>query len=406
MQIKTFEVDPTDPRELTIEYVARNERGRLVQHWLVCGFRGNMFRGERLTLVKVVTDRRGVFNATQLQMLRIWQRLMAPQHQRLSGEVETGPPGAPIHSPLYLLQQLVNSIVPCSVYALLAAGFTLVYGLIGRINFAFGDIATVAGLTLYLGLTIAAGTGAGDAPWVWAAATAVAVGIAAVWGFASERYVFRPLARSSGQAALIAAIGLAMAMREGLRLAQGSRDFWLAPIVTRSWVLARDGETAVSTSGQQLVVLAAATACCAAVVLLLRFSRFGLCYRACRDDRRMAALVGVDARRIAALTFAVGGAASGVAGLFVTAYYGTVNAYVGLALGFKALVAAIAGGLGSVAGAIAGGLAVGLIEQLWSAYLTFGYRDLAIFGLLAAVLIFRPRGLFGRAEDAGDRPRP
>jgi branched-chain amino acid transport system permease protein len=233
---------------------------------------------------------------------------------------------------------------------------------------------------------------------------AAAVATTAVWGYASERFVFRPLARSDGQAALIAAIGLAMAMREGLRLAQGSRDFWLAPVVSRSWVLARDGEAVVTVSGLQLMLLAAAIACCTAIALLLRYSRFGRRYRACCDDRRMAALTGVNVTRTAALTFALAGAASGVAGLFVTVYYGTANAYMGLILGFKALVAAIAGGLGSVPGAIIGGLIVGLIEQLWSGYLTFGYRDLAVFGLLAVVLVFRPRGLFGRPGNDGERP--
>ncbi|MCU0837758.1 MAG: branched-chain amino acid ABC transporter permease [Rhodospirillales bacterium] len=391
VQIQKVEVERTNGRDVTIEYLARDRRGRVNAHWLVCGFRGSLFRGERLTVSKVVTDRRGVLNPTQLHMLRLWQRLTA---QRLPPTAAIGPSpaGAPVHSPLYLLQQGINAIVPCAVYALLAAGFTLVYGLIGRINFAFGDMAAVAGILFFLGVTLAAGSGASEVALAWTAVAGVAVAAAAVWGFASERLVFRPLARHDGQAALIAAIGLAVSLREGLRLAQGSRDFWLSPVVSRTWVLARDGETAVTVSSLQLTLLAAAAVACGALALLLRYSRFGCRYRAVCEDAPMAALLGVDGTRIAAITFAVGGTAAGLAGVFVAVYYGSANAYMGLILGFKGLAAAVIGGFGSLPGAVAGGVIIGLIEQLWSAYLSFGSRDLAVFGLLVAILVLRPRG--------------
>lgn len=401
VEILGHEPGEAGQNEHTIEYRALDERGRTQTHWLFCRFAGSAFGSGRLQLTAVANDRQGMFSGTQLQMLKIWQRI---SEQR-------GPPPKPAPprttsfkpaNPLYFLQQLVNAIVPCSTYALIAVGFTLVYGVIGRINFAFGDIATIGGTTAYLGLTLAAALGAGDAAGVWLAMSVAVVLIAASWGLASDRFVFRPLAGRDGQAALIAAIGLAIALREGLRLAIGSRDLWLKPTATTTRVLAGDGFAAVVISELQLAIALSAVSLCALLGFALRFSRFGRNYRACCDDRRMAELTGVDAGRTVGLAFAVAGALAGIAGVVVTVYYGSVSAYMGLILGFKALVAAIAGGLGSVAGAVVGGILIGVIEQVWSGYLPFGYRDLAIFGLLAVVLIFRPQGLLGRAIE----PRP
>ncbi len=397
-----MEVERTNGREVTIEYLARDARGRTNAHWLVCGFRASAFRGDRLTVSKMVTDRRGVFNATQLQMLNIWQRLMA---QAPPPSPSLAPPtaGPPVRSPLYLLQQGVNALVPCAVYALLAVGFSLVYGLLGRINFAFGEIAAIAGISFFLGLTLAAANGTVPGIAIGCAIILVAVVIAAGCSLASERVVFRPLLHADSQAALIAAFGLALVMREGLRLAYGLRDFWLTPVVSRTWVLARDSETAVTVSALQLVLMTAAVAVGAAIALLLRRSRFGRHYRACCQNALMATLVGINVARTAALTFALAGAAVGIAGVFITVYYGNASTTLGVLLGFKALVAAIVGGFGSLPGAIVGGISVGFVEQLWSAYLGAGTRDLGVFALLVLAFILRPCGLFGHRDDRDQR---
>lgn len=399
VQMEKVDIERTNGREVTLEYLSRDRRGQVGRHWLVCGFRGGGVLGPPLTLTKVVTDRKGVLNTTQLQMLAIWQRLAAQPPAAGAGDAVGG--GA-ARSPLYLLQQLINALVPACAYGLLAAAFSLIWGLIGRLNFALGDLTAVAGLCLLLGLPGAAAAGLPAGAATWLALLAFAIAAAAAIAFACDRYVFRPLAGASGQAGLIAAIGLAMTLREGLRLAHGERDLWLPPMVTQTWVLVRDGVTAVAVSGQQLALLCLAAACAVLLAGLLCGTRFGQRYRACCADRQMAALLGIDGGRIAAATFLLAGAAAAVAGLMITVYFGTINASAGFLLGFKGLVAALIGGLGSLPGALLGGFMVGVGEQLWSAYLDIAYRDVAVFGLLLAVLAVRPRGLFA----AGDRGQP
>lgn len=398
VEILKEEMGESNEHEHTIEYRSLDASGRTQKHWLFCRFAGSAFGRGRLQLTAVANDRQGMFSDTRLEMLKIWQRVT---EQRGPPPKPTQPktPSFKLANPLYFLQQLVNAIVPCSTYSLIAVGFTLVYGLIGRINFAFGDIATVGGMTVYLGLTLAAALGVGDAAPLWPLLGIAVILVAGCGGLASDLFVFRPLAGRDGQAALIAAIGLAIALREALRLAIGSRDLWLEPTVTVTRLLAGDGQTAVVVSDLQVMILLSALIICTFLAIGLRASRFGRNYRACCDDRRMAELIGVEVNRTVSLTFAAAGALAGIAGIVVTVYYGSVSAYMGLILGFKALVAAIVGGLGSVAGALAGGILVGVVEQLWSGYLPFGYRDLVIFGLLAFVLVFRPQGLLGRTSE-------
>jgi len=218
--------------------------------------------------------------------------------------------------------------------------------------------------------------------------------------------VFRKLARQPSRA-LIAAIALSIALQEYVRLAQGARSHWLAAIrLGDLTLLERAGFTAHITGVQGLIV-ALALAIALGLGLLIGRSGFGRQMRAVAQDARMSAMLGVDVNRIVAGTFALGGALAGVAGLIDAVYYGGVGFFMGYIVGFKALTAALLGGIGSVGGALLGGLIIGAIETFWAAYLDSSYRDVAVFGVLVLVLTLRPSGLVSVQEAPIERaPAP
>jgi branched-chain amino acid transport system permease protein len=385
---------------VVVHYRTRDGKNGSAEHWITCWFGGTAFTSDRLTLDGVSTDRRDLLSPVQLQMLRIWMRIAATNAAPVGGG--RGFPGASAPATLYLLQAIVNALAMSCVYVLVAIGFTLVYGVIGRLNLALGDISTLAAYGAFTGVTLLAAVGSG---WFGAGLLLVlgfALTIGALFNVVTERVVFRPLRGASTQAPLIATIGLAIFLREFMRLAQGSRDRWLQPITPKAYPIAGGDGFSVAISPGQLVIVAATVVLCGALGALMTRSRFGRRYRACCDDLRMAALLGVPVDRTVAATFALSAVFAGTAGAVIVLYYGTVSAYMGVVIGFKALVAAVVGGIGSIPEAIVGGVLIGVLESLWSAYLTGAYRDVVIFGLLAAMLVFRPNGLLGRSSARGD----
>ncbi len=292
----------------------------------------------------------------------------------------------------YALQQTINGLPLAAVYALLAAAYSLVYGLIGRINLAFGEIAAAGGYAAALGASLTAT----QAPaTILAVALTFGVVTAALWGVASSRWVFQPLHRASGQQALIASIGLALALQEFLRLTQGDRPNWVSPILNAPFGVARAGDFIVTTAPNALLAGACALLAGLALVLVMRRTRFGRRWRAYADDSLGARLFGVSPRAIFAQTFALASAFAGLSGGIMTMYYGSVGYGAATALGLKALIAAILGGVGSIPGAFVGGLVVGAFEAVWSTYFAIDYRDVAVFSLLAIVLVLRPGGILG-----------
>jgi branched-chain amino acid transport system permease protein len=215
--------------------------------------------------------------------------------------------------------------------------------------------------------------------------------------------VFQPLHRASGQQALIASIGLALFLQEFLRLAQGDRPAWVGPIFNAPFGVARAGDFFVAATPGALIAGAVALLAGLALVFAMRNSRFGRRWRAYADDSLAARLFGVSPRAIFAETFALASAFAGLAGAVMTLYYGSLGYGAATALGLKALIAAILGGVGSVPGAFLGGVLVGAFETLWSTYFSVDYRDVAVYGLLAIVLALRPGGLMGASEPPGRR---
>jgi branched-chain amino acid transport system permease protein len=385
---------------IVVHYRSRDDENGSSEHWVACWFGGTMFGSGRLTLEGVSTDRRDLLSPVQFQMLQIWMRIAGPD--AVPVDRERGPYDPSASDGLYLLQSLVNALAKSSVYVMVAIGFTLVYGVINRLNLALGEISTIAAYGAFIGMTVLAAAGTG---WFGAGlllVLVVALAISALFNVVTERLVFRPLRGASTQAPLIATIGLAIFLREFMRLAQGSRDRWLQPMTAEAYPIAGGDGFSVSISPGQVIIVGLTVALCCALGLLMMRSSFGRHYRACCDDFRMAALLGVHVDRTVAATFALSAVFAGTAGVMMVLYYGTVAAYMGVVIGFKALVAAVVGGIGSIAGAIVGGVVIGLVESLWSAYFTGAYRDIIVFGLLAAMLVFRPNGLLGRTSARGD----
>lgn len=379
---------------IVVHYLARDAEGKAAEHWIGCWFASSSFGFGRLSVVGVSTDRHGLLSPVRLQMLRIWLRVYGSQSQAKGWGA--GASGPAVSDPVYALQALVNAVVMGCVYALVAIGFSLVHGVIGRINLALGDISTIAAYAAFTGVVLLGAAGVGLWLVSMAAVLLAAIGVAVIVNLATERLVFRPLSGARTQAALIATVGLAICLREFVRLTQGSRDRWLQPLPAEPYLLVAGFGHDVVISAAQMQVVGLTVAVCTGLMVMMTHSAFGRRYRACCDDFKMAALLGVNAGRTVALTFALSAVFAGTAGAIVTLYYGTVSAYMGAMLGFKALAAAVVGGMGSLAGAVLGGVLIALAESLWSAYLSMAYRDVAIFGLLAFILVFRPNGLLGR----------
>ncbi|HKS61366.1 MAG TPA: branched-chain amino acid ABC transporter permease [Xanthobacteraceae bacterium] len=359
---------------------------------LTCGFGGTTFERDRLDLVAVEVDGKPIGEG-RLTFLR---RFLAE-----AGPSETAAP--PQHSPelsaaaAYALQQLINALALAAVYALLATAYSLIYGLIGRINLAFGEIAVLGAYGAIGGVAATVALGIADPIAGLALALAIAAALAGGWSLLVGRVVVAPLhARHRlGQPILIATAAVALSLSEFMRLTQGARERWAPPVFNQPLVLASAENFAVTVTPMQIAVALLGLAAAGAVLVLLGRTRFGRAWRAFADDPGTAALLGVNGERLFAMTFLLAGLLAGLAGWIVAAHYGNVSFSMGAMLGLKALIAAVVGGIGSVPGAFLGGVCVALIETGWSAYFDIEARDIVLFSLLIVVFVLRPGGLLG-----------
>jgi branched-chain amino acid transport system permease protein len=367
--------------------------------WLRCRFAGGGFEQDRLRLEGVATDREGELSAVQVYLLRrFWLGLYEGQERRAEAPAAGSAPAL-----LYVLQLALNALALGGIYGLIAIGYTLVYGIIGRINLAFGEIAVVGAYVTFIGVTALAVTGAGQLPLALCLLLLVIAAAGAAQGLVTERLIFRPLRHTSSQAPLIATLGLAIVLQEGVRLLQGAQERWVQPVFSAGHTLAGGEGFEVIVSTSQALALALAAVLYLLLARLMSRSRFGRAARACADDVGMAALCGVNVDRVVAQTFMLASAYAAVAGFVLLLRYGSMSFHDGLVIGFKGLTAAVLGGIGSVPGAMLGGFLIGGLETFWAGYLTMAYKDVAVFALLAATLVLRPSGLLGHpVRLAGD----
>ena len=299
------------------------------------------------------------------------------------------------------LQQLINGLTLGSIYGLIAIGYTMVFGIIGMVNFAHGDIFMLSAfiaLIFFMLITAVVGTGAGVVMLALIVVLALAMFFTSLWNWTIERVAYRPLRGSFRLAPLISAIGMSIFLMNFVQVVQGPRNKSIPPLLNKSITLIESTTYSVQISYKQIVIVLTTAILLAAFWYIVQKTPLGRAQRACEQDRKMAALLGIDVDRTISITFVMGAALAAVAGVMYLVLYGVVNFSDGFTPGVKAFTAAVLGGIGSLPGAVLGGLLIGLIEVMWSAYFTIDYKDVAAFCILAIVLVFMPSGILGRPE--------
>jgi branched-chain amino acid transport system permease protein len=298
----------------------------------------------------------------------------------------------------YFLQQLINGLTLGSIYGLIAIGYTMVYGIVGMINFAHGEIYMIGAFISIVAFVVLGFVGVSYVPVALVLVLLTTMGFTAIYGWAVERIAYRPLRGSFRLAPLISAIGTSIFLQNYVQILQGARGKPMPPLVQGGFTVYESGGFGVRLSYLQLLIIVVTVALMAGFTTVIATTPLGRAQRACEQDMYMAALLGVDVNRVISTTFVMGAALAAVAGLMVTLYYGVVDFFIGFLAGVKAFTAAVLGGIGSLPGAMLGGILIGLIEAFWSGYFSVEYKDVAVFAVLILVLVFRPTGLLGRPE--------
>ena len=297
------------------------------------------------------------------------------------------------------LQTLINGLTLGSIYGLIAIGYTMVFGIIGMVNFAHGDVFMLSAfiaLTLFLVLTQLLGVT--SVPLAFIIVLVAAMALTGLWNWAIERVAYRPLRGSFRLAPLISAIGMSIFLSNMVQVIQGPRNKTIPPMFEDVIKITSGGTYDVTLSYKQILIMVSTAVLLGGFWYLVQKTPLGRAQRACEQDRRMAALLGIDVDRTISLTFVIGAALAAVAGVLYLSYYGVVSFADGFVPGVKAFTAAVLGGIGSLPGAVLGGLLIGLIEVFWSSFVSTDYKDVAAFSILAITLIFMPTGLLGRPE--------
>jgi len=320
------------------------------------------------------------------------------------------------------LQQLVNGLTLGAVYAVVALGYTMVYGIIQLINFAHGEVVMIGAMVAFTVINLLAAAGLPPVAVVLIG-TACAVPVCMLVGYGMERFAYRPLRRAPRLAPLITAIGVSIILQH-LALLVWSRNVMAFPQIIPLTTFSFAGATI---TGVQIAILCLCFAIMAGLALLVYHTRLGTAMRATAQNQQVARLMGVDVNRVIAATFVIGAALAAVAGVMVGTYYGIAQYTMGSVLGLKAFAAAVLGGIGNIPGAMVGGLVLGVVEAMGAGYIgdltdlcryglgpaeacadgghfiLFGsnYQDVFAFVVLILVLVFRPSGLLG--ERVGDR---
>jgi branched-chain amino acid transport system permease protein len=291
------------------------------------------------------------------------------------------------------LQQLVNGITLGAVYALIALGYTMVYGILELINFAHGEIYMIGAYLgiIFLGIFTQWGLTSNSLFFSLAVAFILSAVYCCAYGFTLEKIAYRPLRRAHRLAPLISAIGMSIFLQNYVMLAQGSADK-VFPHVLSSGKIVLLG---TPISYLQLFILLTSITLMVGLQLFVKRTRLGKAMRATAQDQKMASLLGINIDQVISVTFIIGSALAAAAGVMIAMYYGLVNFSIGYVAGIKAFTAAVLGGIGNIAGAMLGGFVLGLVESLGASYLSSEYKDAFAFLILIIVLIFRPTGLLG-----------
>lgn len=298
-----------------------------------------------------------------------------------------------------LIQQLFNGISLGAIYALIAIGYTMVYGIIGMINFAHGEIYMIGA---YVGLVTLSAVGVQSGLPVWLIIPLmliVAMAVTSVYGYTVEQLAYKPLRGSPRLVPLISAIGMSIFLQNWVALGQGARDMAVPSLIPGALRFGGgDGGFEIFVPYSRLLIILVTVAMMLALTLYIRNSNMGRASRACSQDMHMANLLGIDTNRVISFTFILGAMLAAVGGVLIALAVGKLNPFIGFLAGIKAFTAAVLGGIGSIPGAMLGGVILGVAETLAAAYISSEYKDIVAFSLLVLILMFRPSGLLGKPE--------
>ena len=294
----------------------------------------------------------------------------------------------------YFLGIFFSGLTRGSIYALIALGYTMVYGIIGLINFAHGEIYMLGAFTALIVAGILGGLGL---PWwgILVIASLVAMVWCSAYGYTVEKVAYKPLRGASRLAPLISAIGMSTFLQNYVQLAQPSNSVPFPRLIPRRFEFLQDMGNFMAPG--DFIMLMTSLLIMVALALFIRYTKMGKAMRATAQNRKMAMLLGIDADRIISLTFIIGSALAALGGTLIAARTGQVGFAIGFLAGMKAFTAAVLGGIGSIPGAMLGGLVLGLAEGFTAGYFSSDYEDVLAFALLVLILIFRPAGLLGKA---------
>jgi len=294
----------------------------------------------------------------------------------------------------YFLDLFFSGLTRGSIYALIALGYTMVYGIIGLINFAHGEIYMIGAFTALICASLLTILGMHGLS-ILAISGLAAMIYAAAYGYTIEKIAYKPLRRSSRLAPLISAIGMSIFLQNYVMLAQTS-DFLSFPELIPDFAFMEPYADFMGST--DLVILATTVVVMLLLTILIKYTRIGKAMRATAQDMQMAMLVGIDVNRVISFTFIIGSVLAAIGGLLIASHAGQINFYIGFIAGIKAFTAAVLGGIGSIPGAVLGGFILGLTESFATGYVSSDYEDVFAFGFLVLILIFRPAGILGRSE--------
>ncbi len=293
----------------------------------------------------------------------------------------------------YLLELLIGGIIKGSLYALIALGYTMVYGIINLINFAHGEIYMIGAFVAFIVAGILSLAGYSGLA-VFFVAAFFAIIYAASYGYTLEKIAYRPLRKTQRLSALISAIGASIFLTNYVQLAQ-TADFLPFPELISEFDFMAPIANYLSATDALIVLITTITML--ALSFLIKYTRIGKAMRATQQDIVMARLVGINVDRVISATFIIGSVLAAIAGILIASRTGQINGAIGFVAGLKAFTAAVLGGIGNIPGAVLGGLLLGVVESLGAGYISSAYEDVFAFGLLILILTLRPAGLLGKA---------
>jgi branched-chain amino acid transport system permease protein len=294
----------------------------------------------------------------------------------------------------YFIQLFLGGLTRGSIYALIALGYTMVYGIIELINFAHGEIYMIGAFTALITASVLTLYGFNEIA-ILILASLVAVIYSSAYGFTIEKIAYKPLRHAPRLSPLISAIGMSVFLQNYVLLAQTS-DFLPFPGLIPEFQFIKPYEHIFSST--ELMIFLTTSVVMIILTLVIKFTKIGKAMRATAQDRKMAMLVGVDINRIISITFIIGSALAAIGGVLIASHIGQINFYIGFIAGIKAFTAAVLGGIGSIPGAVLGGFVLGWTESFATGYVSSDYEDVFAFALLVLILIFRPAGILGKSR--------